>query len=65
MDIVLALLKALVTLIPEIEQIIPIVESLINGNKITAAQAVQLWTVIANLEAMAAQKAAQVETPTS
>ena len=56
--VVLALLQALISLVPEIEQIIPVVESIINGDKVTSAQAAQLWTVIAQLEAANAQKVA-------
>ena len=56
-------INAAATLLPEIEKIVPIAEAIISGQTVTSAQAAQLWTVIANLESVAAAKAAQVENP--
>jgi hypothetical protein len=63
LTVILALLNAAATLLPEIEKIVPIAEAIISGQTVTSAQAAQLWTVIANLESVAAAKAAQVENP--
>jgi hypothetical protein len=60
-SVVLSLLQAIVALVPEIEQVIPIVEAIVDGKVVTAAQAAQLWSVIAQLEAMNASKVAAVE----
>ena len=63
LTVILALLNAAATLLPEIDKIVPIAEAIISGQTVTSAQAAQLWTVIANLESVAAAKAAQVENP--
>jgi hypothetical protein len=60
---IIALLNAAATLLPEIEKIVPIANAIISGQTVTSAQAAQLWTVIANLESIAAAKAAQIENP--
>lgn len=54
---IISLLNAVASLIPEITQIIPIVDTLLSGEKVTSAQAAQLWSVISQLETWAVQRA--------
>ena len=61
MELVLALLQAAAALAPEIEAALPAVQSLIAGQKVTAAQMVTLWSAVAALEEQAAAKAAALE----
>jgi len=65
LTVIIALLQAVAALLPEIEQIIPIAEGIIAGNKVTVAQAAEIWTVVAQLETLAAANAAKVESVTS
>lgn len=52
--LILSLLQAAAALIPEIAQVVPIVQSMINGQTVSNAQLAQLTSVIASLEAQAA-----------
>ena len=52
--LILALLQAAASLIPEIAQVVPIVQSMINGQTVSNAQLAQLTSVIASLESQAA-----------
>lgn len=58
---IVALVTAAAQLIPEVQKVVPIVQAMVNGEKITAAQQAQLWTAIATLEDQAAAKAAAIE----
>lgn len=61
MEVVLALLAAAAQLIPEVEAAMPTVQALLQGNTVTAAQMVQLWTAVAAIESQVAAQAATVE----
>ena len=52
--LILSLLQAAAALIPEIAQVVPIVQSMINGQTVSNAQLAQLTSVIASLESQAA-----------
>lgn len=64
-EAIIALLNAAARLVPEIAQALPVAETIITGNKVTAAQNVQIWSAVVDIENLVVQKAAQIEAPTA
>lgn len=60
MEALLAIIKIFATLEPTIAQILPLVEQIVAGEKVTSAQLANLWTAIAMLEAKAQSQAQQI-----
>jgi len=58
MEVVLALITALVQLFPEIESVLPVIEKIINGQTATEADAAVVQSAITQLEQIVAQREA-------